>query len=960
MIEKVYSQFDDYSARSSVDAVYSGATNEFVKKFSNAKNSAISEITKLHSAYSEYQKNIDFLKTSNPAKAAELEKQGFEGFAKFDGIMDNKEPATGAIKNLLVQSYALDIKPSEILPLLKAGDFKNARGMITTASKAKSHEKITAAYREHAESMFTDRRKIMEIENSILTHEEKGHEYIKLINLGNNVMREALDIKPKGMGWLDKASGYMSGIETNIGKATMYHKEMGDNFTARILMNLGNFASNARLIKHRTTMVFNEAIFKFASMEEKRSRAIEHYITRRNFNGRTEYAEMMGQKKIMANPEMNAEIQQKYGITLGYEDFKLANQMSSAFREDLKIRNDIKSGIYNSTESATAKLSDYDAYDVKYANERFKGELTQNPDGTPNLNYFPYRPNDAKLESMRKENLTAELDEYHSRKDYANAQKFFDRRRMENSSLSQNDAERVLPHEAIEQYMRASLDDKVRKTGDNLLQQVKVASLMPLSRVKDRDLKVEHDWISFIENQWNLNMNPASYDAMSAPSKWVAAYSGYIIPLALSSGRMNFFNGFGAVFTGGQLHGYLNTMTESARFFTRTGKVVFNPTHWKEFNEKMIAGDFEKPLLEGIDGTFGENFKRYQNAWGEMSVMVDEDELAQMLGTKMKLSKAKKAAKFFKETAMLPLKGSDKLSRSAGFYSATKHGAKALDNLQKNLAKGMDSMEAIKILAQETHLGTFKGLHEIEYILKALDNGSAGLTAESIKHNGKEFLYRYADRSTKQVLFDYSSMGQSYAKAKMKNLHPLAGLAMTFQSWPLYFHETFTGAIRAWKMGDPSPLAKIVMAGGIVFAGSSYAMGEDSKKTKQAKNYVRNKFGGIGRVAIKEIEGFPGYVKPRVPGLSYLSIPEKLITAPAGILSPVVGLGLYETYAGLQGLAEGIAGGKIKDDPMYFAMLSAKKYKESSIEYRKILMISEMLKEAGISKTSIRDYLKKD
>jgi uncharacterized protein YoaH (UPF0181 family) len=340
-----------------------------------------------------------------------------------------------------------------------------------------------------------------------------------------------------------------------------------------------------------------------------------------------------------------------------------------------------------------------------------------------------------------------------------------------------------------------------------------------------------------------------------------------------------------------------------------------------------------------------------------MGETIHDNQLAQLIGKNLPMGTSKKMAKLFKETMLLPMQGSDKISRLAGFYSATKHGAKALDNLQKNLAKGMDTQEAIKILAQETHLGTFKGLHEIEYILKALDNGSAGLTAESIKHNGKEFLYRYADRSTKQVLFDYSSMGQSYAKAKMKNLHPLAGLAMTFQSWPLYFHETFTGAVRAYGMGDAKPLSKLLIGGLITYTGASYAMGEDSKKTRQAKNYVRNKFGGIGKVAIAELEGLPGYVKPRVPGLSYISIPEKLITAPAGILSPIVGLGLYEMYKGLQSYSE-LVGGDVQNDPMYYAMMTAKKYKESSIEYRKVLMLTKMMKDAGIIEKDVRDMLK--
>lgn len=849
------------------------------------------------------------------------------------------------LKGILMQAGGLGIHQDALLPVIKDGDFSAVRKMFRERIRSKAIEKSLDDMYQNGSDLFVDKTAMNRImKDTTLGMEDKHDELVKLINFSQQQLIKESGVKAFP-NVLAKWSTLGNGLETNVGKGIRNYNEMGMNWTARILNKFNDFARETTPFKYRIDSTLGYAKRVLEEMPENKQRAMEFYIRNRNLATRRPYATVPGQKGVMANPELIPEIKAKYDVDMGYDDFVFANKLSSSWKDAKILENKMNDGLYDSWMDLPKHFDDYDGSDIKNIGKAVKGAQDEN--------YFTTVPTkEYRDHLMGKDAEFAELNDVLRRNDYSSELKYYERMANKDSILRNDESKRALPSEALNAYLNSFVDANVRRRGEHLLNQAKASAFMPFGDINKRNMREEWKYLDLISKQFKNNMNPASYKDQGALGAAFHTYAQYAIPLALASPRMAFMNSLQAIFTGGQQVGYANAMKHTAEFQTKFFKEVISKGH-KRYYDKIVAGDFDKPLLKGIDGTFGENFYRYQTSRPGMFIM-DEDQIASIIGKSNPKSKRAKLAKEIKQFLAFPFEGSDKISRGGMFYAATEHGAKALDNLAMNLKKGMKDDEAVALLAKELHLGSFENYSDMQYILKALK-------LDDIKGSGKEFLYRYADRSTKLSIFDYSAMGQSYIKGAAKAMNPTLGLMLTFQSWPMYFHELAQGAVNSWQHGDPKPIAKLAVAGLVTYAGASYAMGEDSKPTKQAKKWIEKKTGGFGKVAISELESYPGYIKNRAPFSSYLAFGEKMTASPSGILTPTIGLGMWAIYSGLTELSDLFSRGDTSDkDPLNFAAEVAKKHAESEVTYRRLLQGTRVLKTAGIIDMDLREYMLKN
>lgn len=848
------------------------------------------------------------------------------------------------LKGILIQAGGLGIHQDELLPIIKDGNFKAVRTMFKERIQSKAIKKSLDDMEQQASSLFTDRTAVDRImKDTTLDMEDKHDELVKLVNFAQQKMLNEAGV-PAFPNILSKISTKFNSFEINTGKGVRYYNEVGMNWTARILNKINDFARESTPFKYRVDSTLGYAKRVMEEMPENKQRSIEYYVRNRNLATRRPYATVPGQKGVMANLELMPEIKAKYDVDLNYDDFVFANKLSSAWKDAKILENKLNDGLYDSWMDLPKHFDDYDGSDIKNIGKVVKG--------AQNENYFTTVPTkEYRDHLMGKDAEFAELNDVLKRNDYSSELKYYERMANKDSVLRNDESKRALPSEAINAYLNSFMDANIRRRGEHLLNQAKASAFMPLGDVNKRNMREEWKYLELISNQFKNNMNPASYKDQSALGAAFHTYAQWAIPIALASPRMAFVNSLQPIFTGGQQHGYANVIKHTAEWQTKFFKEVMLNGH-KKYYDKIVAGDFDKPLLKGIDGTFGENFYRYQTSRPGMFIM-DEDQIAQIIGKANPKGKAAKTAKELKQLLTFFFEGSDKISRGAGFYAATEHGARALDNLTKNL-KTMKDDEAVALLAKELHLGSFENYSDMQYILKALK-------LDDIKGSGKEFLYRYADRSVKLEMFDYSAMGQSYIKGAAKALDPSLGLMLTFQSWPMYFHELAQGAFNAWQHGDPKPIARMAMMGLVTYAGASYAMGEDSKPTRQAKKWIEKKTGGFGKVAISELESYPAYIKNRAPFTSYLAFGEKMTASPSGILTPTIGLGMWAIFSGMTELSDLFTRGDTSDDdPLKYAAEVAKKHAESEVTYRRLLQGTRVMKTAGIIDMDLRERMLKN
>ena len=850
------------------------------------------------------------------------------------------------VDELKAQSAILGIQPDVFEGLLKAHKFGEIGTMFHKAAEERSYIECANAMRDLCVERHIPRAQIDAVFNDTqLSWSFKGAKLTQMADAAGKVMEDALEKSGKkidlaGLGTVDK---WLTGVEVKAGHAITYFNQKGMLLASNAMRGFSAVARVGGVAKSKLQQLYRDIELRDIALGDQRKNAVREYMEKRDYSKAVMYSDHPTKKMIMANPEMAQAVAEKYGIKFGYAEMKYANQKESILRETKKYDYMMKSGAYDqATRELPRSINEIDGTVIRYANQRF---------GTADLgpNYHPRKGNDEWLERTGKK-FPEDMESYRDavkNGDLGNQLKFFERRRNDSPDLELNE-NRLSPEEEIKFYMSGLADASIRREGVRFIQQAKFATLMPLGEMKGKNMKGEHQYLQLIEKNWQMNFNPKGLEGLSAPTKWLLAYSKAVIPLALMSEKMIVSNSWQAIFTGGYRHGYLKAIAATGLEITKFGKeIIFHPTRFKSIFDSMAKGDFDKAILTGDKGMRARNLYRYQQNNVGLHTMVDEDFKSIMAysgeGAGAVLARA---FAWLGETITLPFAYSDQISRRAAFTSAHWHGEYALKTFQKNLKKGMSIDEAKTKLVQDLHLKSFNLGDDPDYIMKALD-------IDNIKGSAEEFLFRYADRSMRQEIFDYSTLGQSMAKAKAKEIHPIAGVALTFTSWPMYFHELSKGALQAYKNGDKEPLLKLIAGGLAVYMGSTAAMGEDSVFQKNLKPYMDK--GGIKGYLAKTASEMPNYMQARAPGLSYYAFVEKLTASPAGILTPLVGVVTYPIVASMDSFSDMLSGGA--QNSFDFFKMTAKKYANNEIAWRRGLYLSKVFKQVGILDRDLKEYL---
>lgn len=853
-----------------------------------------------------------------------------------------------AVNKMKQQAAILGLDPDAVEAAVKDHKFSSARKIFDDAVYERS-------YRDYATGVksICEERKISQIEidkifkDSNLSWKDKGTRLTAMADSALRISDEALKdagykVEVTGLGKWEK---YLTGVEAKTGDAIRYFNQKGHVIASKALGRYGDVARIGGVAKSKLQQLRHDIVQIDKGLGTKKAQAIRFYMENRDYKRAVDYAESPVQDLIKANPEILDVVQQKFGVKLGYDDLKYANKKESALREVLRFHSKIKDQAYDeAVEALPRSIREIDGRVISRADEVF-GNV-----GDLGTGYHPRIGNEQWLDSYMKKNPEDMLTYRDSIKnnDTGTQLKFFERARTNSNELTL-DENRLMPEEEISRYFSGMADLSIRREGKRAINEAKFATMMPLGDVKTRNLIDEHTYLNALEKQWDINFNPANMQDMNMLEKGLMAYTKMVIPIALTSDKMIVSNSFQAVFTSGFRDGYIRTLAATAKEMSKfAATVLLNPTKINQAFDLMASGDMDKARLKGKVGGLVRGLYRYEKNNVGLHTMVDEDlkGILQATGDGA-VSKITRAAKLLGEIISFPFAASDQISRRASFTAAWWHGEEALKKYSKSIKGGMDSIEATGILAKDLHLGSFNLGNDFDYIIKSID-------PNDIMRTGDEFLYRYASRSMRQTIFDYSSNAQSLLKGMAKEKSPLLGVALTFTSWPMYFHELAKGAVDAWKMGDRAPLTKLVAGGLATYMASTYIMGEDSKYQKGLKPYMDKK--GLLSYGARVASEMPGYLQARAPGTSYLAFVEKVTASPAGILTPAVGVITYPIFKAIEDVSVAM-GADEGQGSINFLKNNAKKYYRSEIAYRKTYYMTQVLKEVGIMDKDLKELL---
>jgi hypothetical protein len=855
------------------------------------------------------------------------------------------------IQNLMKQTSSLGIHSDEVLNYIKDNDYKSLKSRIRMSVRDKAEKDLAYAVKDNASEMFVEPKVLDNIfKDAKLDWHEKAAKMIEATNLAYKKINEGRDLKE--ISNLSKISRLFKGPESNIGGAMEYYTQIGHMAVVRGLGEFDNLIKNATPRRYVGESTLGIGLKRLSFLPEKQADAIRMYTDNLNLDNIRPFAQKMGQVKAEADYDAIAAVKAKLGYDMTYADIVEANKMQSSLRQDLDLKNNWKAGRRDTVNDAVKGFDNFDGTTIYKRTVHLPGEVVENGKRT---GYWPRIPTQEFLERRLNKTDIDELQGYIKNGDFSNQQKFFEKHRQTNSVLKDNPADRLRPHEEINGYLRSSLDQDIRVEGNRLMQQTKMSALMPIGKdVSKRNLKAEHEFLNFIDKQFQSVMNPASYEGMGKFGKALYTYASATIPFALSSPRMAGMNMWQHPFAGGHISGYGRSIASTASAMTQFGKqVVMNPKNWNTWQKDMAQGKFDKAMLTGKDALFAKNFNRWaQNQPDWHGMLVDEDHIANLISAGSKNPElVKRAASAIKEAMTFAFKASDGISRHAAFNSSHEVAVKAFKNFEKDIMSGALLDDATAKLVKDTHMTTYQ-MNDLQHVLKPLRDG---IQSGNLKAASEEFTYRFAERAVKQQIFDYSKFGQNFIKSKAKELHPIAGIALTFSSWPMYYHELFTGTLNAWQKGDKEPLLKLIAGGITAYAGISAAMGDpESPRNKSIRNWADKKAGKYGTFAVDYARELPGYAIRRVPGTSYIGLGERIIQSPAGILTPPTGLALYSVFNGLSEATKAISGYEGADYSK-FSLDFTKRAAKGDVIYRKIHQISSDLKAVGIWDKDLKD-----
>jgi hypothetical protein len=836
----------------------------------------------------------------------------------------------------------LDITASEIDGHISKGNYGALIRKAGNQAEIKSYQQLADGYKDVVTGLIGDPKAINRVYlDESLTPREKAVKMAELVYAAQDVNKQGFELGKEGLGsFVDKG---LTGIGSKMAEGINYFNRTGNPYAANILGKLAGIERNATPLSGKQLNLMNQ-MMKIDEALGKKAEAIKFYIDNRDLSKRVDYAEMVGQKMIKANPELKETIKQQFGVDLNYKDFEYANKKASALRELGYTKDMWDRGMFDDATSTLSKSFDkYDGVDIKHLDKTFKGDLGGN--------YHPRRPTKEYLEGLLEKHPEMKQ-EYIGidKNDFASQSKFFEKARSIDSDKRVGLAEnRLSAAEEVNAYVLGLKDSMIRTTGTDLLNQAKIATLMPFGEIRARNLKDEHRALKEISDHWNANFNAKGYGDASGGEQALMGLVRAQIPLALTNTLMLLSNSMQAFMTSSFRHGYFNVAKEHVKWLTPFAKeVLLHPTKTKEIIRRIAEGWLAKPLIKGEDAVLAKHLARFADNMFFLHSMMDEQltEIFKGMGGK----KVGATLSLISEIITTPFQLSDIFSRAVAFSSAHNHGVASLKKFHKNLTT-MDFDTAKVQLFKDLHLGTYmKHGDDASYILKALD-------MNNLKGSSEEMLYRYATQSVRQSIFDYGSMGQSYLKAKAKEVSPLGGAALTFTSWPMFFHELFKGATNAYQMGDKAPLTKMILGGMAVFGATTLAMRDDDPVFSSLANHARKEWGSLGKLAARDIEQFPAYLRTRSPGMSYFAIPELAVRRPAGILTAPIGAMLYGGYKVLNKSSEFLEANQDRDS-LKFAELTAKEYMKSDIFRRKVYNWNKQLYEADLIEKDIHDKIR--
>jgi len=870
-----------------------------------------------------------------------------------------------AVTRFKQKASIFGLDPDMMEAELRQHNFAGIKSKITAAAEDKAYKDFAVGSRD-----LCYERKLGEVEiekifnDPTLNWKQKGTKFAEMATSAQNTIAEAMDqagvkIDITGLG---KIEGLFTSVGYKLGDAIRYANDKGHVLLAKSFKRFGDLDRNAPVMKSKLTQLNHDFKLIDERMGVEKEAAIRAYMDGRVYSKAVLFSDSAMRDPIKVNPETVEAVFKTHGIKLGYDDLKYANKKASMLRETLRFYAEVDQQHYDEAAFGLPKsIRDFDGVGINRAQENFGMRTVKNAAGEDVVingigdtgpNYTPRVGTEEWLEGYLKskpEDSKAYRDAV-GRKDYGTQLKFMEHTRTNSQELT-IDANRLPAHEELDKYMRGLMDLSIKREGTRILQQSKFLSAMPLGKVNERSMSGEQLYVRALENQWNINFNPANAQESNWLSKLLLGYSRAAIPVALTGNKMIPSNSIQAVFTASYRHGYVRTITATAKALTDFGRqVVLHPTRIREAFDLMASGQLDRAMITGKNAGLAEVLYKYQKNNPGLSTMVDEDYKSIMKATgDGAIGKIAKAFNVLGEILTFPFACSDQISRRAAITSAYWHGESVLKKYSKNLKGGMNHSDAYGALLKELHMKTFNGGNDFDHIMGALDQND-------ILRSSKEFLYRYATRSMNQNIFNYSSSGQSLLKGYMKQKDPILGVAMTFTSWPMYFHEMSKGALIAWKGGDKEPLQKLIVGGLVTFAAASHAMGSDSEYQKGLKPYMNKK--GMTGYAASWASEMPAYLQARAPGLSYAAFVEKTTASPAGILSPAIGIISYPILKAIDevGAMMGNDSGK---GSASFMLSGATRYAKGEMIFRKMLGVTQTFKEVGLMDEDLNETIKR-
>lgn len=566
-------------------------------------------------------------------------------------------------------------------------------------------------------------------------------------------------------------------------------------------------------------------------------------------------------KMIEIDPEALKAVSEKFKVNLGYDDLRVANRTINMYRSLAKANMEVNNGKYDFMSLISS------ADDIPDDIIQFKTNFGYRDAG---VNYFHAVPTKeyysnviVKNEELQKV-LPSILDD-----EYKRASLFTKMRREGVSGLRLDHTNRLSPDEEISHYLASFSKINVKGTGDRLISQAYMAFAMPQGRNPMNRKDIQH--LGVVKDYWDMKMNPAKYYGERSLTESIAEnakkgfgatvvnsaeiladnYAKWALPMMLNpitGWRATAWNLAQLPIVAGSYKGYVNTILKTAKATSGFARdVLANEGNMQKTFESMAS------RKKGLDKELFEQFlKRNPMSY---SINASQDMLADK-GT---------ATRSITDMISYTFRGSDKITRFAGFGAAVNHATPAYEQFIVDIRKGMPKDKALGALAKRVHIREFDKIDAAE-ILDTINLKDPSKTM-------KEFLYKYAESSTFVELFDYTAVGAPGVKDFLGSISPVFPKAIAFRTWPLLYNQLISNSIESYKHGDKKPLIQLVVAGITMYTALDIAQSKTEEDSQLRKFFET----GVSRA----------------PLTSYISMANMANEPVFGVMTPVASAPLW-------------------------------------------------------------------